>query len=62
MILLVGIHKQVFAALLHNKILPMIPNFDGEFVTRDAPKTIRNMIEVILQGTLYSEDAEIPMH
>ena len=45
MILLVDTHKQVFGALIRNKILPRIPDFGGEFETTDAPKskTFRHM-------------------
>lgn len=33
----VDTRRLVFAALLHNKTLPNIPDFGGEFVIRDAP-------------------------
>ena len=37
MIRQVDTRRLVFAALPHNKTLPNIPDFGGEFGTRDAP-------------------------
>lgn len=34
-------HKQVFAALLHDRTLPSTQDFDAEFETIDSPKTIQ---------------------
>lgn len=38
-------HKRVFAALIHDKILPSIQDFDGEFATKDLPITIQGKDE-----------------
>jgi hypothetical protein len=38
MILQVDTHRLVFAALIHDRILPNIQDFDDEFVTIDRPK------------------------
>lgn len=38
MILQVDTHKQEFAALIHNRILPRIWDLDGEFVIEETPK------------------------
>ena len=39
MILQVDTHTLVFAALIPDRILPNIQDFDGEFVTIDRPKS-----------------------
>ena len=38
MILQVDTHRLVYAALIHDRILPNIQDFDDEFVTIDRPK------------------------
>lgn len=38
-------HKRVFAALIHDKILPSIQDFDVEFATKDLPITIQGKDE-----------------
>lgn len=39
MTLRVDTHRLVFAALIHDRILPNIQGFDDEFVTKDRPKS-----------------------
>lgn len=40
MTLRVDTHRLVFAALIHDRILPNIQDFDGEFVTVERPTKI----------------------